>query len=143
VRTDAEIVARIEARMHKDPFGFEWPYYLVCLPFELAKPYLIEESKSKPADWKQAQRDEESLRTECIDYMPFAWDKANNCRGISANRSIAHFQAWLWLMGVEWADSLWDDYEYYGKPQLVRICEFLGVDHKQWDDGVRTNGEDE
>jgi hypothetical protein len=71
--------------------------------------------------------------------MDFAWDKANNGRGISANRSIAHYQAWLWLLGVEWCDTLMDDYEFYGKPQLIRICEYLGLDPKQWDDGERVN----
>ena len=31
------------------------------------------------------------------------------------------------------------DYEYYGKPQLIEICKYLGVDHLQYDDGVREN----
>ena len=71
--------------------------------------------------------------------MEFAWDKANNCRGISASRSIDHYSVWIWLLGDE--DKLSDirDYEYYGKPQLVEICELYGWDHSKWDDGVRTN----
>ena len=32
------------------------------------------------------------------------------------------------------------EYQAYGKPQLVKICEFLGLDAAQWDDGVRTDG---
>ena len=137
MRTESEIIARIEARKDADIFGFEWPYYLSSLPFEAAKPYLKPEATGD--DWKVKTLDE--IRAEAIDYMAFAWDKANNCRGISANRSIMHYQAWLWLLGEDWGDTLMDDYEFYGKPQLVRICEYFGLDSKKWDDGIRSNNE--
>lgn len=144
MRTDAEIVARIEARREDDILGFEWPYYLMRLPYELAVPYLkpeaLEESAKK---WQQVPRDHDSIRAEAIDYMAFAFDKANNCRGISAGRSISHYVAWLWLLGEDsWGDKLFDEYEWYGKDLLVRLCKFFGIDHRQWDDGLRTNGGD-
>lgn len=142
MKTDQEIIARIDARRPGDPLAFEWPYYLSCLPFDLAKPYLNHNALERGAEaWKINPRDTESMRLECLGYMAFAWEKANNFRGISAQRSISHFIAWLWLMGEPWCDTLMDDYEFYGKPQLVRICEFLSVDPKQWDDGVRLNEE--
>jgi hypothetical protein len=135
MRTQEEILQRIAARKSEDVFGFEIPYYVNALSFENAKPFLVE--GTKPEEW--TQQDAEAVRKEAIDYMAFAWEKANNCRGISANRSISHYQAWLWLLGVEWCDRLWDDYEFYGKPQLIRICEYFGLDPKKWDDGIRTN----
>lgn len=136
MRTPEEVIARIEARKDGDMFGFEWPYYLGALTFEQAKPYLRAEATAE--GW-EGPKSLETIRAEAIDYMEFAWGKANNCRGISANRSISHYIAWLWLLGEDWGDSLMDDYRYYGKPQLERICEFFGLDPKKWDDGVRTN----
>lgn len=76
-----------------------------------------------------------------IEYMPFAWEKANNCRGLSAGRSLAHYTAWLWLDGDNEIWPTLEDYEYYGKDKLVEICNYLGIDSKQWDDGIRKNSE--
>ena len=40
MRTDHEILARMEERKPFDPLGFEHSDYLCRLPFELAKPWL-------------------------------------------------------------------------------------------------------
>jgi len=138
MRTQDEILARIEARKAADIFGFEWPYYLDSLPFDVARPYL--KPDATPENWP-ASKGIDDIRREAIDYLPFAWKKANDCRGISANRSIMHFQAWLWLLGEGWGDALMDDYEFYGKPQLERITRFFGLDPAVWDDGIRSNTE--
>jgi len=39
-----------------------------------------------------------------------------------------HYIGWLWLMGEDKFDNLMIDYNFYGKPQLVEICEFLDLD---------------
>jgi len=139
LRTQEEILARIKAREADDPFGFEVPYYVTALTWENAQPFLKDGAELTAEKWGEDPYTIENIRKAAIDYMDFAWEKANNCRGISANRSISHYQAWLWLLGVEWCDELWDGYEHYGKPQLVRICEYLGLDPKKWDDGERVN----
>lgn len=72
-----------------------------------------------------------------LDYMEFAWDKANNGRGISAMRSMHHYMAWTWMLGDDLGNLL--DYQYYGKDNLVKICKHYGWDHAKWDDGVRRN----
>jgi len=137
MRTQEEIVTRFHERRKGDLLGFEIHEYLPYLDYEHAKPFLKKGVESK--DWGQ----EKAAPVEKIkDYMSFAWEKANGCRGISAGRSLQHMVAWLWLDGQdkflkEWHDL--EDYEYYGKPQLVAICQLYGINWKQLDDGVRTN----
>lgn len=61
------------------------------------------------------------------DYISFAWEKANDKRGISANRSIEHFKGWLWLLGdEEVVEYLKANYTPYGKPGLAYICKKYG-----------------
>lgn len=134
-RPQEDILKRIELRKQEDMFGFEVPYYVSALTYENAKPFLNDGVTE--AEWSQQSLDD--IKLQAVEYMAFAWEKANDCRGISANRSIMHYQAWLWLLGQEWGDSLMDDYEFYGKPQLIKICEFLGLDPAKWDDGERVN----
>ena len=31
------------------------------------------------------------------EYLPFTWEKANNCRGLSAMRSMQHFRNWFYM----------------------------------------------
>lgn len=61
---------------------------------------------------------------EIVDYLPFAFEKALGERGISASRSIAHFQNWLWLIKddelLAFADDD-DNYSEYGLPILEKI----------------------
>jgi len=60
-------------------------------------------------------------------YISFAWGKANDKRGISANRSIDHFKGWLWLLGDEKGiDYLKANYAPYGKPGLAYVCKKYG-----------------
>lgn len=135
-RTPEEILARVEKIKNDDMFGFEKEDLIYALPFAAAKPYLKEGVTED--EWAPITNHEEEIR----DYMAFAWDKANNCRGISAYRSLCHMKSWLWLLGddeVEWLD----DYEYYGKPHLVAICERFDIDWKALDNGVWRNAEEE
>jgi len=137
MRTQEEIVKRFGERKKNDMFGFEISEYIKYLDYEHAKPFLKDGTKEK--DWEP----EKVTPAEKIkDYMKFAWEKANGCRGISAGRSLSHMVAWLWLDGQDKFLKEWhnlEDYEYYGKPQLIAICKLYGIDWKQYDDGVRTN----
>jgi len=136
MRTQKEILERFNQRRKTDMLGFEVYEYLYYLDYKYAKPFLKKEVTEE--DWKHKKiPPAEKIK----DYMPFAWKKANDCRGISAARSILHMLAWLWLDGkdefLEKNDI--ENYEYYGKPQLIAICELYGIDWKKYDDGVRTN----
>jgi len=137
VRTQEEILKRIEARKKKDLMGFEWNEYICYLNYESAKPYLKKDITKERWGDEKGKEPAEKIK----DYMDFAWKKANDCRGISAGRSIMHMVAWLWLDGQDefLLNNNIEDYEYYGKPQLIKICELYGIDWKKYDDGVRTN----
>ena len=77
---------------------------------------------------------------DMAEYMEFAWGKANGKRGLSAGRSMDHFSIWLWLDGEDdLAQSIRQEYEFYGKPQLVQICAYLELDPSKWDNGIREN----
>jgi hypothetical protein len=148
IPTPEEIVARIELRTPKDMFGFEVNEYLPYLPFEKAKPYLQPEVTKEEWGSTYTPPIREALLKVMEGYMGFAWEKANNCRGISANRSIMHYIAWTWLAGdadfsQEVEHQLEHNYEYYGKNILVMICQHYGWDPERWDDHRRVNSETE
>lgn len=123
-----------------DFFGFKQGDLINYLYFEQAKPYLkdnVTEDQWKPSDLSRG-----AIIEEMLDYMEFAWGKANNCRGISSGRSIEHYEIWLWLLKDELGEELGGMYQYYGKPCLRAICEKYGWDWRKCDDGEWRNSED-
>ena len=135
-RTQQEILNRIKYVKRRDILGFEESDLIAFLDFKNAKKYLNKEyvKKVEAGSEKWEQPNPVSLIKE---YLPFAWDKANNCRGISAWRSLCHFAAWLWMDGMEEREikPLLEEYSYYGKPELVKISEKYGVNWKELDNG--------
>ena len=143
--TTERILAEIEKRKNEF-FGWVAGDLVSYLEFNDAKPFLTPEATE--ADWKPRSRNEEDILAEMKKYMEFAWDKANNCRGLSANRSIEHMAAWMFMLGEygiydRLTDDPRDEYCYYGKPQLRAICEKYGWDWKKWDDDHWVNSEDD
>lgn len=144
MRTQEEILARIRARAPSDMFGFEWMEYLSALTrvsVEKLRGSLLK-ADADLSTHEPSLATDDAVRKQCVEYMPFAWEKANNCRGISAARNLMHYKAWLWLLGEDGFEDI-DRYEHYGKDNLVRICKFLDLDASQWDDGRRVNSESE
>ncbi len=133
MRTQQEILARIEEVKEDDFFGFQRTELIEFLNYENAKPFLKDGVTSEK--WEYLT----DARAQMVEYMDFAWEKANDKRGISAGRTMEHYKSWLWLDGDETLWKTLDNYEYYGKPQLIEICQYLGLDAAQWDDGVREN----
>lgn len=138
MKTPEQILNRIEEIKDEDFFGFGRSDLIERLPFEHANPFLKDDVTAET--WEPTTT---PLLDTISDYMDFAWEKANNNRGISAGRSISHMKSWLWLAGED--DFLsrvnLDNYTHYGKPQLRAICEHLNIDWKQYDDGRWTNDE--
>jgi len=141
MRTDQEILAQIEATESMDWIGTQANELVSYLSFDAAKPLLKPEARE--AAWGEVvPRDNESVTAQILGYMPFAWDKANNCRGISAGRALDHMRVWLWMLSNDKAAEFFSFYDYYGKPQLRAICEAFGWDWKQWDNGQWSNSEE-
>lgn len=140
-RTPDEIIDRIADIKEDDFFGAETNNLVAYLPFELAKPYL-DDTVTETA-WTEYRTKVKSPLDSMRDYLPFAWDKANNCRGLSAGRSLMHIRAWLWLAGYDELVDRLPDYEYYGKPQLVMCSVLVAFNWAKVDNSVWTNGEDE
>lgn len=131
-RTQEEIVARMEEIKDRDFFGHQRSDLLDYLDFEHAKPYLKE--GVTPEQWEEVLRDTMSPNARMIDYMSFAWEKANGERGLSAARTMDHYTSWLWLDGDETLHKTLENYTEYGKPQLREICEYLGVNSTDFGD---------
>jgi len=130
--TQQEIVDRFNARKDGDMFGFEVSEYVPFLDFEHARPFL--KAVVTAEEWEKCRKPATrgAVVAVMLDYMPFAWEKANDQRGLSAGRSIAHYVAWLWLAGER--DLAWEIEEYtdYGRPQLRKICARFGWDAERF-----------
>lgn len=145
MRTQDEIRAKFDElckQGSEDFFGFMREDLIVALEFEHAKEHLKKELTKEEWDaYGERLRTDTDVIAKMRDYMDFAWEKANDKRGLSAGRTMQHYQVWLWLIGQdELSDSL-RSYTAYGKPHLVRICQFLDLDPKKWDDGDRRDSE--
>ena len=143
MKTQQQILEHIKEIKDEDFFGFEISILIEFLTAESIETLrgVVVKDDADFSDHVPKSPDEETIKSEMRDYMPFAWGKANGFRGISAGRSIQHYQAWLWLLGeYEFSKSL-SNYQYYGKDELVEICDYLGLDASKWDDGVRRNSE--
>ena len=146
MRTYEEINRKI-GLLENDPndiFGFIKGDLICCLPYDQAKPFFKKDSNVTEESWNanKLATDRDGVLVAMREYMTFAWDKANNCRGLSACRSLMHYQAWLWLLGEdEVADMLALDYSCYGKPELRAICEHYGWDWTLLDNGRWSNKE--
>lgn len=150
-RNQDEIVARIEAIRDEDVFGFAIDVLVGYLDFDHARPFLKQGCTRKT--WEGFDKPPPP-REAALDYLPFGWEKANNNRGISANRTITKMVEWFWLMGDdEFAEALGaamsgggsdlvnGEYQFYGKPQLVAISERLSFDWRSHDDDRWVNNE--
>lgn len=93
MRTDDEILQRIKDIATEEVFGFVTTDLVGFLPFAKVRAFLKPQAREE--DWHPLPRDHESIKNQIHGYMAFAWGKANNCRGLSAGRSINHMQAWL------------------------------------------------
>lgn len=138
MKTPAEIKARIEAEKDRDWLGTIRSDLVSYLPFEDAHEYLKPEAQKEEWDARKISSPLDSAR----DYLSFAWEKANDCRGISAGRSLDHLSAWLWLAGYgDVVDAHFHEYELYGKQQLVIASILSGFDWKSHDNGRWVNDE--
>lgn len=131
-----EILQRLNDESRKDLFGFESEIYLDFLPLDLVKqdlkPEYVKEIEDGKEQWNVTSF--EDAVQDFLDYMNFAWDKAESERGISASRSISKLGAYLYCFGRKDLYELINDrslYEPYGAPALIAVCEKLSINVPQ------------
>ena len=120
MRTTEEILYRLA---HYD--GFFCAGDLVSfLPYEEAKKYL-KEGVTAEKFCEICETPEQAIKG----YIPFALEKAEGHRGISAGRSVEHFDNWIWMTGDEELYRQFNDagYAMYGCPQLKVVLENISM----------------
>lgn len=128
MRTQDEIAARAKAAEERDLFGFETEVYLTYLDYEHAKPFIKPEVTA--AEWGELYKPctDDDVRATMQDYYGFAWDKARNHRGLSAERSVQKLGAWLYVLGDDAALVEFEGAPYgpYGAPKLAVLGKRYG-----------------
>ena len=66
---------------------------------------------------------QENLIADMAEYMPFAIEKAEDQRGLSATRSIWKFQQWLWALDDELLVFKIGEYDDYGLKNLHEVAD--------------------
>lgn len=134
IRTAEEIKNKIkEGFFENNPLDFGVYDIIYALCFEEAEPYLTKDFLNNPDAkdlWeKERLKTKDDVLNKMKDYLNFAYDKANNKRGISANISIQHYIAWAWLINNQFYNELMNMYETeyrdYGKNILSYIEKWL------------------
>ena len=130
MRTPDEIVARI--REIDSFFGWTNEVLVPYLPWEWAREFLTPEGvKEHDGKWAARSQEEAAIKQEMLDYLPLAWEKAEDQRGLSAGRSIEKMCAWLWLLGDEEALAFAEDEGSNYRPYGVSILAYLSRRYDQ------------
>ena len=95
MRSTDEILERIEKKQISDMFG-TFVDLIEFLPAEHAKQFIKEDVTIEEFGLKEYTK--ENVIKEIVEYLKFAYGKAEGARGISAGRSLMHFDHWLWLL---------------------------------------------
>ena len=126
MRTTEEILQHIKDKHREDFLGVIAQDLIIFLPFQIAKDngFLKDEATEKSWNEIYMEPTEENIKSKMIDYLPFAFQKATNQRGISASRSIQHFETWLWLIKDDELLAFLNNesnFEPYGLPMLDKV----------------------
>ncbi len=127
MRTQQEILARFEKA--DDFFGTQKGDLISYMEFEFAKPYLKEDYVKKVEAGEEVWEVSTDPKKKILEYLDFAYGKAEDERGLSAARSLLHFKTWIWLDDEDFYNEvlpLIENYTDYGIPALDKISEHYG-----------------
>lgn len=127
MRTAQEIKTRFESS--GDLFGTQKSDLIEFMEYEDAKPYLKEDYIALIEKWEEKWEKRTEAKQLILDYMAFAYDKAESQRGLSAGRSMLHFRTWIWIddpIFYEEIISDIDNYTDYWIPTLDKIAAHYG-----------------
>ena len=103
IPTQKEVVERYKNIIESDKTGLMYEFsgkmLFPYLSFEYLRSKANKEATDKEIKDFMEILTKEKILKEATDYLKFAWEKCNNERGISSNRSIYHYIEWFWLMG--------------------------------------------
>lgn len=154
MRTQEEIAEYIPKVQNKGFFWDATDLLLDYLDYDHAQSFLKPEVTREGWDTKVVGTDgfnpnkrhgvldpgnREEMLADFLNYLRFAWTKAEDHRGLSADRSIRKLSMWCWLLGDEESAAFLDDethYAYYGCPMLAYLSEKYGVEVPE-DEGVQ------
>ena len=133
MRTREEIRDRLKYLKQTDFFGMTLEDLQIYLPEEFAEG--AQDSAKEPPSLNEVIK-------LIVEYLPFAFEKAINHRGLSTSRSIQHLVNWAWLACRndlrEFAEAD-EHYKMYGVPILKLFAQEFGVlmppDIRDWQDG--------
>lgn len=134
LRTQQELAAKFD-KLQNDAgiFDFRSEVLMNYLDFESAKPHLkedyVKEVEAGTKQWNKITTIEKCAE-DFLDYMKFAWGKAEDERGLSASRSIQKLSMWLWIMNRDDLRRIIEDddlYNPYGAPALIEVCNEMGI----------------
>lgn len=127
MRTQQEIIER--AKSVNDFLGTQISDLVQFLEFENAKEFLNDEYIQKVISGEEEWEVLTDAKAKILGYLEFAYNKAENQRGISAGRSMLHFKTWIWLDDPDFYGKIIDkidDYTDYGIPALDEISKHYG-----------------
>lgn len=108
-----------------DLFGTQKGDLVEFMTYENAKQYLAEDYVAKVESGEETfEPPLTDAKKQILDYLPFAYDKAENQRGLSAARSLLHMKTWIWLDDPDFYKEILpmiENYSDYGIPALDRI----------------------
>lgn len=132
-KIDKRAAERIMKLKTGDYFGFKSEVALQFLPFRKVKQFLCDDYVAKvekeEVEFHQITDVMEAVQ-DFLDYMVFAWMKADEGKGLSASRSIDKLSAWMMILSRPDVAKILQDYSLYspyGKPALRKACEILGI----------------
>ncbi len=121
MKTAKEIYDYTKKKGKGQMFSFHIDSVIDFMPFEIIRDDLKDGVTKEEWDAKTKPLTRENLIDAIKEYLPFALEKAEGQRGLSAARSIQKFQTLLFALGNEKLAEEIENYYDYGLPQLKMI----------------------
>lgn len=108
-------------------FGFDVEVLARALTFEQAQGAGILKEDATDDGWGEPFADDDAVRAAAVDYLQFAFGKAQDHRGLSASRSVDKMTEFLWLLNIDTTPVGEASFQNYGVPQLKVVAGLLDV----------------
>lgn len=121
-RTETEVVEHLRA-IRDDFFSWKWEVLATHLSADAVREFCKPDADL--SDWTPRPLHVEAVFAEFVEYLDFAWGKALDERGISAERSVDKLGEFLWLLGEDEVLARFTaaGYAMYGAPKLAVLSD--------------------